>query len=452
MPTQIMIKKFVAPLVLIPSICLSLSGCGTFKQLKKEVKILDGDYRLTGKIENPSGDLANVYVGVWKNNPSGDGSVTIVEVTSPNSDGLFAMFLKPGPEYYFLALEDADGSGRWDEGEPLWYYGKPDALPLEQGRGYHVDVTLSTLMPSENLPFEEFRKARGGREVHELTSGGLVPVVLGDIADFDSPEFSDPEMERQGLWEPASFLKQRGFGIYFMEDYDPAKRPVLFVNGCGGSPRTWKYIISNLDRRKYQPWIWNAPSGLRLEESARGLNGLVKMLHERHGFDRLDVVAYSMGGLTTRRFLQMNLNEDGHRYIEKFVSISTPWGGHEMAEMGIEKAPTAIPAWHDIRTESPFIQKLYQVEPPVDHYMIYTTKGKKSPFLPKNNDGTVSIVSQTDERATSDAREIDTYHLTHTSVMESPQVVDTIEGYLEDTLLQKIPNPLNPLREVLNRD
>ena len=180
---------------------------------------------------------------------------------------------------------------------------------------------------------------------------------------------------------------------------------------------------------------------MRLEESAHGLNSLVKLLHDRHQFARMDVVAYSMGGLTARRFLQMNLVEESHDYVKKFISISTPWGGHEMAEMGIERAPTAIPAWYDIRTNSPFIQKLYTSDLPLDHYLLYSTKGKHSPFLPPNNDGTVSIESETDHRATAKAKQIQSHDLTHTSIVTAPEVATQIADFLDDGFLPKLPNP-----------
>lgn len=423
-------------------LCAALAGCATFRKLREEVGVLNEDYRLTGKVTNLSGDPSRVYIGVWKQGTDRPGEVEIVEVVSPNAEGIFAMFLPAGSDYYALAGEDLDGNDRWDEGEPLWYFGKPDPLVLSRGESLHLEISLSRDLDASPLPRQALTRARAGRELVELSSGEQVKVVLGDIADFDSPEFS-AEMERQGLWEPATFLKQRGFGIYFIEAYDPKKRPVLFVSGCGGSPQTWRYIVGKLDRSKYQAWIWVAPSGLRLEDSAHGLNSVVKLLHQRHQFSRMDVVAYSMGGLTTRRFLQMNLIEDGNDYIKKFISISTPWGGHEMAEMGVERAPTAIPAWYDIRTNSPFIQGLYKDDLPLEHYLLYSTQGKRSPFLPPNNDGTVSINSETDPRATAKANQVVAHDLTHTTIVTAPEVAEEVENFLDDGVLQRLPNPFS---------
>src|SRR5262245_38386871 len=53
---------------------------------------------------------------------------------------------------------------------------------------------------------------------------------------------------RKGLWRPISFVKERRGGVYMLEPYDPAKIPVLFVHGAGGSPQDWRYFIERLDR------------------------------------------------------------------------------------------------------------------------------------------------------------------------------------------------------------
>lgn len=69
------------------------------------------------------------------------------------------------------------------------------------------------------------------------------------------------------------------------------------------------------------------------------------------------VVAHSMGGLVARRFILKNINDHRQDYIRLFISISTPWGGHRMAEKGIDQAPSAIPSWHDMVPNSPFYNR-----------------------------------------------------------------------------------------------
>jgi hypothetical protein len=63
------------------------------------------------------------------------------------------------------------------------------------------------------------------------------------IADLDDAIF-DPENGFNGYWHPTDFSKKFGGNIYFLEPYDPAKIPVLFLHDVTGSPRGWGYPIS----------------------------------------------------------------------------------------------------------------------------------------------------------------------------------------------------------------
>ena len=104
--------------------------------------------------------------------------------------------------------------------------------------------------------------------------------------------------------------------------------------------------MRRLDRNKYQPWFYVYPSGMRLDSAAMALNDGVKELHERYPFTRLHVVAHSMGGLVSRRFIEQNVLVEGNNYINTFITFSSPWDGHEAAAMGVKYAPEAVSYTH----------------------------------------------------------------------------------------------------------
>jgi hypothetical protein len=82
--------------------------------------------------------------------------------------------------------------------------------------------------------------------------------------------------------------------------------------------------------------------------------------------------------------------------VQKFVSISTPWGGHEAASMGVKFGPAVVPSWRDMVTGSDF-QKAVLSRPlkgRVDHLLVYGYHASRSLVLPDENDGTVSVVSE----------------------------------------------------------
>jgi len=131
-------------------------------------------------------------------------------------------------------------------------------------------------------------------------------------------------------------------------------------------------------------------------------------------------VAHSMGGLVSRAFILKHLIDDGLGTVRVFVSISTPWGGVRMADKGLEHAPAAIPSWHDVATQSAFIDRLFDdaLHPQVPHYLIFGYRGDCSMWM-VNNDGTVEIASQLDLRAQEDAAAVWGLDEDHMSILTS---------------------------------
>ncbi|MDG2122453.1 MAG: hypothetical protein P8J87_02065, partial [Verrucomicrobiales bacterium] len=106
--------------------------------------------------------------------------------------------------------------------------------------------------------------------------------------------------------------------------------------------------------------------------------------------------------------------------------------GHEMADMGVKRAPEAIPSWYDVRPGSEFITGLFDGDLAVDHLLIYTTKATWNPVLPKENDGAVGVDSQLGPRATGGAERTKEFVLSHVGVLEEAAVVDEVEAFLAE--------------------
>ena len=127
-------------------------------------------------------------------------------------------------------------------------------------------------------------------------------------------------------------MKEKRGGVYLLEAYDPKKVPVLFIHGAGGTPQDWRYFISQLDRKKYQPWVYYYPTGLPIDLSAAWLNNFITQLHNQYGFQRLAVAAHSMGGLVARRFIALNAAGEGGDFDILLATFSTPFGGVPIAQ------------------------------------------------------------------------------------------------------------------------
>lgn len=122
-------------------------------------------------------------------------------------------------------------------------------------------------------------------------------------------------------------------------------------------------MIGALDAKRFQPWFDFYPSGVRLERIAEHLTQLTVQRHAKYGFDRLFVVAHSMGGLVARAFNLHHADVTGEDYVRLLVSISTPWNGHAATQKGVEKSPVVIDSWIDVAPDSDYIRRLFYKDP-----------------------------------------------------------------------------------------
>ncbi|WP_193213247.1 lipase/acyltransferase domain-containing protein [Luteolibacter marinus] len=400
------------------------SGCANFRRLADDLDFLDRTYTAAALVGNvrDHGDVMG-FVMEWDGKKVTSGDYEILP-----SHGVFGFFVEHPENQYMMAYADRNHNRRYDPSEPAWIHsddkGRPVPLHFDaDSRRTRVtgNLSSSTILPPELVAAA--REFVAGRSPDDVATGWSIPVDLGTVADLDDPRFSS-ERGARGYWEPASYPMETGMGIYFLEPYDPQRIPVLFVYGAAGSPQDWRTIFSKLDRKKYQAWFVHYPTGRSLAQLGSGLNDAVELLRTFYGFPEIHVVAHSMGGLVSRDFILKNL-DDGHRYIGRYVTISTPWGGQEFAASGVKRAPSVIPSWRDLVPGSDFQDEVFRhkLRGRVDHLLLYGHHSKRSMTLPKENDGTVSVKSETDPRAVKDAVEVVGFDEDHVSILSNDEVI-----------------------------
>ena len=263
--------------------------------------------------------------------------------------------------------------------------------------------------------------------------------AFGDIVTLADARFAAAVAE-DGLWRPFDFLFKGRPGIYFLEPYDSRKIPVLFVHGIGGSPAGFASLIGRLDRGRFQPWVYYYPSGGALDAIADHLTQTFRTLQVKHGFDSFAVVAHSMGGLVSRGFLLRYAESRGHAESPLFVSISTPWGGHKAAELGVRMAPAVVKVWVDMAPDSAYQRALFykdpeartsprELPPGTSHHLLFTFR-QDSLNLGEASDGSVTVASQLRWEAQHEARRLYGINETHTGVLESEETSTLINDVL----------------------
>lgn len=412
---------------LIPAIgLLNLSSCGNFARLGKDLKLIQKEYQISGIIENADEFRCPIKAAVVEWDPvknqvfSGDR----IDLTE---GGAFMFIVKSPLHQHVMAYADLNRNNKYDAKEPLWIHrdSKGQAAPVTltaQARTARLSGRLSTSETPPAAMVEAIKRMIAGRDLNQVISHQGVRYAIGEIASLNDPRFAATRGE-DGLWMPAESSIKNGFGIYFLDAYDPAKTPVIFVHGAAGSPQDWRYAMEHLDKTRYQAWFYVYPSGMRLQNAAFALDRGVDHLHQRLGFQRLHVVAHSMGGLVSRAFLVRNVVEEGNRYIDTFITFSSPWGGHEAAAMGVKYAPEVVPSWRDMAQGSEFLDHLFdkRLKGKVNHHLFFSHHASKSRILPPENDGTVSVASQKRKEAVADAVEVRGFDETHISILSAKE-------------------------------
>ncbi len=400
---------------------LVLSGCN-FMGLHMQVQKLESQGVVAVQV-SPVAAGAKTYVVATT--PGEDGIRESAGMKETQADGLASFSLLNDRTYRVVAFTDENHNGSYDAGEPMAYRDdvNPQALgdPHAGGKMLTLTLTRDHVLPAGTV-------IEAPRQNEEL--GAAMELALGEVATLDDPHFAS-EVGSDGLWRPLDFLSGNKMGIYFLEPYDAKRIPVVLVYGIGGSPQDWRYIIGHLDRSRYQPWFYHYPTGMRLERVGRVLAVALRQLHGRLGFAHCVVVAHSMGGLVAGAGLRELIATGGPDFVSELVTISTPWGGHDAARMGVRRMNFPVPAWKDMVPDSEFFRKLYAHPLPASlpHHLIYG-EIPEAPGVPGKDDGTVTVVSELDPRIKDAAASVTHFPYEHVAILNQADTLARLDELL----------------------
>lgn len=412
-----------------------LSGC-VFFDLQKSIEAIDDAVKIRGVVDSGSVERKPVLVALYR--PGSQGRFNLVDFTVQYGSGEYEFLTTPGA-YYLLAFEDVNEDFTFQHGERLGWYATRDWLFGDFNRPELLNADLGDSILDANISLRDPEVSKD--LVPELFSPAVkhAPLSLannrlGEVVDLDDAKL-DQNAGQLGMWEPDKFIEENYHGIFFLEPFDSEKTPILFVHGLSGSGYVWRPIISAMDRSKFQPWILQYPSGLRLDFVSRTVDRALNQLAAKYKYDSLIVVAHSMGGLVARAFINQQVAKENPAAIETFISISTPWGGHSAAASGVSNMPVVVPAWYDLVPGSPFIANLTSTPLPqsIDHHLLFTYRTRlnvNSVVSGENTDGTVTIKSQLIDSVQHAAADIRGYHEDHVSVLKSDGVSNHLNSIL----------------------
>ncbi len=402
-------------------VVLPLCSACTLFRVKQDIQMLEQSVEIRGEVVGAAKSRAVIIVLVRDNGSKRE----VINYSVQYGPGPFRFRMPPGTASVF-AFEDLNENLRYEKGEPAGWYGgnAPKKITLKQGE--KIDNLLITLMTGIPEAVDDVIRPERTSE-NEVKLMGQMKYSTGEVTSLDDKRFT-AERGSQGLFEPVQSAIENGLGIYMLEPYDPKKVPVLFVHGAGGYPREFGPIIEHMDRTKFQAWVFQYQSGLRLDMSSDILVRALIELYAKRKFDRLVIVAHSMGGLVSRSAINKIENQYPNNPVKLFITLSTPWDGVDAARMGVEYSPLVVQSWIDVAPGSPFLVKLFE-HPLSDHITYYLLFG----IIGGNaTDGAVPLISVSSLKAQADAKRVYVYPETHAGILKSDEAVRRVNLLLQD--------------------
>lgn len=388
-----MVGKYLLTAVILCS--LIVSGCG-LREIKRQTLAAENTGIIKGKIKVMSDQKGPVVVLRLEDK---NGVFVLENQVIATSTGKYMFTAEPG-DYLIAAFIDVNHDGKFQRGQE---HGNFHTDPLTFHLEANQTVEVEPIVISGDPPLPPQDRTIKVDEMAAIEN-------IGKVVSLDDPAFVRPNYN-MGMWRPMDFLNEVGGGLMFLQEYDPAKIPVIFVHGIAGGPTDLSKAIGSTDKQRFQPWILYYPSGLRLDLISNYFIKAVTDLQSKYGFSQMVLVAHSMGGLITRSFVK--------KYIERFperadnirlaMTINSPLGGMPSASSGVKNSPIVVPSWKDVATDSEFLQELHTWVWPRDipYYLVFSYEPGE------DNDGIVGLNSQIPLKLQSEATRMFGFNNTH---------------------------------------
>lgn len=428
-------------------------GCGSYDSLRRDLHAMQRYAEVLGEVDVPSWSGAPLVVAAFAAPSEGEDRFRRVEVQELTRPGSFRFRLPPG-DYSFCVYEDRDGDHVHSADEPFGVWRRFEPTTLDAA----ARVPLR-LVAAERGAGPPERPARDGRVMQ-----------VGSRASLDEPRF-DALHGRLGVWEPRAFVAARAFGLFVVEDEsddvvgdanggmdgvppEPGMRssvrvgvsggahddreaaarsvPVVFVHGILGHASEFREAIAGLDRSRFEPWVFQYPSGLPLAEQAARFADALREMRSRARAKQVCVVAHSMGGLVSRAMLkQLASTDEDAPEIPLFVTLASPLAGHAGAAAGVAMAPVVVPSWVDLAPDSDFLGSLYEPAlPERTRYALFFAFAGSAAWSGAPGDGVVTLESQLRREAQAEAEWVRGFATEHAAIVRDRAALDALNELL----------------------
>lgn len=191
------------------------------------------------------------------------------------------------------------------------------------------------------------------------------------------------------------------------------RTPVYFVHGynSAGAEHDLAAYMRALDPAKYRVVPYDYDYTQRLGKSAQDLASKIKAEGRP-----VHVLAHSMGGLVSLGAVKA-LKEAGT--VRSVTTVASPFNGHKGAAFGVYLSPfSRREVLKDMIPGSAYQKSIAGPNPGTKHFAVLADKDGEG-----DDDGTISLRSQTKRQVLNNATRITPSRNTHTSVLQDEKVI-----------------------------
>ena len=416
--------KVLAKIGLIISTLSILTAC-TYLNLGSELDSAKKNLFLIKTSVDSSGNDKTIAV-LFRQSSEGKISYVSYRVAKPGQDLYFIM---PKGDYDLVAFKDLNNDYKYQQGEPVGI--KKDITlhqaPInEPADNYASSIIASKLMLNQNTLDESYKI---DLSVSTLQTGAtLKKFNYLEVVKLSDPRFS-LENTHKGMWKPHTFLKEIGYGIYLLDEWDKNKTPLVLVHGITSSPPMWESLIKSIDTTRYQIMLYHYPSAEPLSKSSYYLREALIDINNRNN-SKISILAHSMGGLVARGAIQY-LSIEERSFIDLFLTMSTPWGGNTGAQFAVNSAPIVAPVWKDLTPESQFLTTIFKekLTANIQHIVLVSYAGDAL-MVSEKNDGSVTLKSELKYQVQDEAEKVYLINADHVGIYSDRKTHQLVKKYL----------------------
>lgn len=409
---QVLRGNVLGSSLVIMTIAALFSGC-SFREIRQQGNYFGNKGSIQGSVSLANGKKLPVIVNLYKK----ESNVLYLTTTAPAAEnGEYRLWVEPGT-YLVAAYIDSNSDSSFQPGEMWNFYGKPTDIRVEANQ----TVMLDGFVIAEQSP--------GIPSLHVESNLLKAKENIGRVIGLDDPSFTDDSYS-MGMWQPLDFLGQVGGGLFFLQDFETGKTPIIFVHGINGGPTDFRELIAQLDRKHYQPWVLYYPSGIPLEIVRDYFASAVTTLQNRHHFKKFAVVGHSMGGLVTRSFVKrfVELHPERSMDLALVMTINSPLAGLPSAAYGA-RSPFPVQSWRDLSPGSDFLNDLNGWKWPrmIPYFLIFSYDNSDS-------DGVVPLSRQLPLQRQLEAVRIFGFENNHVDALKDPSFLRVFTSLLAESL------------------